>query len=119
MSWIPTDEHPPDRATASLVSTRSTTAELIRVERHKVPDAHGRPSGHPLHAVRQPVVPTCPVQLGHRHQMPGHVLRQPLPFQLPFPLLVGDVVVRDLTVQRVRVLAGDVVMSCDRGPVSS
>src|SRR5262245_27367651 len=34
---------------------RSATAELLRVQRHKVPDAHRRPAGHPLHAVRQPV----------------------------------------------------------------
>ena len=64
---------------------RSTTAELIRVKRHKFPDAHRRPAGHPLHAVRQPVIPTRPVQLGHRHQMPGQVLRQPLPFSAPVP----------------------------------
>src|SRR5215510_7004304 len=48
-------------------------------------------------------------QLGHRHQMPGQVLWQPLLFQLPFPILGGDVRVRDLTVQRVRVLPGDPV----------
>jgi hypothetical protein len=92
---------------------RSTTAELLRVKRHKFPDAHRRPAGHPLHAVRQPVIPTRPVQLGHRHQMPGQVLRQPLPLQLPFPILGGDVSVRDLTVQRVREFPGDPV------PVSS
>src|SRR6266849_8410409 len=81
---------------------RPTTAELIRVKRHKFPDAHRRPAGHALHFVRQPVIPTRPVQRGHRHQMPGQMLRQPRPFQLPFPILGGDVRVRDLTVQRVR-----------------
>src|SRR5262245_60164934 len=85
---------------------RSTTAELIRVKRHKCPDAHRRPAGDPLHAGRQPVIPTCPVQLGHRHQMPGQVLRKPRPVQLPFPILGGDVSVRDLTVQRVREFPG-------------
>jgi hypothetical protein len=45
---------------------RPTAAELIRVKRHKLPDAHRRPAGHPLHAVRQPVISTRPVQLGHR-----------------------------------------------------
>src|SRR2546426_8607307 len=35
--------------------SRPTAAELIRVKRHKLPDAHRRPAGHPLHAVRQPV----------------------------------------------------------------
>jgi hypothetical protein len=37
---------------------RSTTAELIRVKRHKFPDAHRRPASHPLHAVRQPGLST-------------------------------------------------------------
>ena len=41
--------------------SRPTAAELIRVKRHEVPDAHRRPAGHPLHAVRQPVIPTRPV----------------------------------------------------------
>jgi hypothetical protein len=88
---------------------RPTTAELIRVQRHKFPDAHRRPAGRPLHPVRQPVIAPRPVQLGHCHQMPGQVVRQPRPFQLPFPILGGDVRVRDLTVQRVRVLPGDPV----------
>ena len=88
---------------------RSTTAKLIRVKRHKFSDAHRRPAGDPLHAVRHPVIPTRAVQLGHRHQMPGQLLRQPYPLQLPFPILGGDVRVRDLTVQRVRVLPGDPV----------
>src|SRR3989441_1070678 len=86
-----------------------TTAELIRVKRHKFPDAHRRPAGHPLHAVRQPVIPTRPVQLGHRQQMQGQVLRQSRLLQLPFPILGGNVSVCDLTVQRVRVLPGDSV----------
>jgi hypothetical protein len=38
--------------------------------------------------------------------MPGQVLRQPRPFQFPFPILGRDVRVRDLTVQCVRVLRG-------------
>src|SRR5262245_17951641 len=71
--------------------SRSTTAELIRVERHEVPDARRRPACHSLHTVCHPVIPTRPVQLGHRHQVPGQVLRQPHPFQLPFPILGGDV----------------------------
>src|SRR3989454_1568499 len=86
---------------------RATTAELLRVKRHKFPDAPRRPAGHPLHAVRQPVILTRPVQLAHRHQMPGQVLRQPRPFQLLFPILGRDVSVRDLTVQRVREFPGD------------
>jgi len=57
---------------------RSTTAELIRVMRHNFPDADRQPAGHPLHTVRHPVIPTHAVQLGHRHQMPGQVLRQPI-----------------------------------------
>ena len=81
---------------------RSTTAELIGMKRHEFPDTHRRPAGHALHAVRHPVIPTRAVQLGHRHQMPGQVLRQPYPLQLPVPILGGDVRVRDLTVQRVR-----------------
>jgi hypothetical protein len=86
---------------------RSTTAELICVKGHKVPDAHRRPAGYPLHAVRHAVIPIRPVQLGHRHQMPGQVIRQSHLLQLPFPILGGDVRVRDLTVQRVGVLPGD------------
>ena len=77
---------------------RSTTAELIRVRRHKFPDAHRRPAGNPLHTVRHADIPTRPVQVGHRHQMPVQVVRQPRPFQLPFPILGGDVTVRDLAV---------------------
>src|SRR5712692_1700261 len=68
---------------------RPTAAELIRVKRHKLPDAHRRPAGHPLHAVRQPVIPTRPVQLRHRQQMQGQMLRQSLLLQLPFPILGG------------------------------
>lgn len=45
---------------------RSRIAELMRVERHKLPDGHCRTTGHPLHAVRHPVIPTGSVQLGHR-----------------------------------------------------
>ncbi len=39
----------------------------------------------------------------HRDQMPGHVFRETLPLQFPFPLLGGHIEVRDRTVQRVRV----------------
>ena len=42
---------------------RSTAAELVRVQCHELPDAHRRPTGHPLHPIRQPVVPARPVQL--------------------------------------------------------
>src|SRR5215813_14646483 len=41
--------------------------------------------------------------------MLGQVLRQPHPFQLSFPILGGNVRVRDLTVQRGRVLTSDPV----------
>src|SRR4029453_1741858 len=34
-------------------ASRPATAELIRVKRHEVPDAHRRPAGHPLPPVRQ------------------------------------------------------------------
>ena len=37
---------------------RLTTDELIRVQRDKFPDTHGRAPGDPLHAVRQSVIPT-------------------------------------------------------------
>ena len=86
---------------------RPTAAELIRVKRHKLLDAHRRPAGHPLHAVRQPVIPTRPVQLRHRQQMQSQVLRQPLLLEVPFPILRRNVSVCDLTVQRVRVLPGE------------
>ena len=78
----------------------STAAEFIRVKRDKFPDAHRRPAGYPLHAVRLPVIPTRPVQLAHRNKMAVQVLRQRLLFQLLFPILGRDVSVRDLTVQR-------------------
>src|SRR5258705_5683230 len=83
-----------------------TAAELVRVKRHELADAHRRPAGHPLHAVRQPVIPTPPVQLGHRQQMLGQVLRYPRLLQLTFPILGGNVGVFDLTVDRIRVLPG-------------
>ena len=98
---------------------RSTTAELIRVKRHKFPDAHRRPAGHPLHAVRQPVIPTRPVQLGHRHQMPGQVLRQPRLFQLPFPILGGMSEYVTSRFSASEYSRATPCMSCDRGPVSS
>ena len=53
------------------------SAELICVKRHRFPDAHSRAAGHPLHSVRQPMVPTRPLQLGHSHQMPGQVPGSP------------------------------------------
>ena len=53
----------------------ATSAELLRVKRHKFPDAHRRPAGHPLHAVRLPVITTRPVQLAHRQKMPRQMLR--------------------------------------------
>src|SRR5262249_10562174 len=87
----------------------STTSELLRVKRYEFPDAHRWPSRHLLHASSLPVISTLSVQLGHRHQVLGQVLRQPRPFQLPFPFLGGNVLVCDLTVQRVRVLPCDPV----------
>ena len=63
-------------------SSRSTTAELIGMKRHEFPDTHRRPAGHPLQAVRHSIMPTRAVQLGHRHQMPGQVLR---PSSAPVP----------------------------------
>src|SRR5207244_12968216 len=45
---------------ATLLFLRSTAAELICVKRHELPDARRRPAGHPLHAVRQLVILTCP-----------------------------------------------------------
>src|SRR5437016_4578987 len=80
----------------------STTAELIRVKRHKFPDAHRELASHPLHTVCQSVVPTGAVQLAHRHQMMGKVIWQPELLQRPFPIVSGNVSVSDLTVQRVR-----------------
>ena len=61
-------------------SLRSTTAEFIRVKRHKFTDAHRWPAGHQLHAVSHPVIPTCSVQLGHGQQMQGEMLRHVLVF---------------------------------------
>src|SRR5437867_1069572 len=72
-------------AACSVLLVRSAS-ELTGVKRDKFPDAHRRPASHPLHAVRQAVIPTRPVQLGHGNQMPGQVLRQPRPFQLTFPI---------------------------------
>src|SRR5262249_20736831 len=88
---------------------RPPTAEATRVKRPNPPGAHRRAAGPPLHAVREPVIPTCPVQLAHRHQVTGQVLRQPRPCELPFPIVGGDVGVRNLTVQRVREFTGDPV----------
>src|SRR5258706_4188795 len=44
---------------------RATTAELIRLKRHKFPDAHRRPARHPLHCVRQTIIPIRSIQLRH------------------------------------------------------
>ena len=85
----------------------ATSAELLRVKRHKFPNAHRRSSGHPLDAVRPPVITTPPVQLAHRQKMPRQMLRHTSPFQPLFPLLGADVGVRNLSVQRVREFAGD------------
>src|SRR5215471_9610184 len=52
-----------ERAIRSGGPLRSTAAELVRVQCHELPDAHRRPTGHPLHTVRQLVVPARPVQL--------------------------------------------------------
>jgi hypothetical protein len=59
-----------------FIFSRATHAELIGVKRDKFPDTHCRPAGHPLHAVRYPIIPTRPVQLCHRQRMPGQVLWQ-------------------------------------------
>jgi len=88
---------------------RVESAEFIGVKRHKFPDAHRRSAVHPLDAVRLPVIPISPVQLGHRHEMPRQVLRLSQPFQPPFAILRGNVRLRDLTVQRFRELPGDAV----------
>ena len=44
---------------------RSTTAELVRVMRRRFPDAHRRPAGHTLHTVRNLVIRTRAIHLGH------------------------------------------------------
>jgi hypothetical protein len=48
--------HPDDQT-----GSRPTTAELIRVKRHELPDTHRRPAGHALDAVHQAVIATRPV----------------------------------------------------------
>jgi hypothetical protein len=53
---------------------------------------------HPLHAVGHPVIPVCPVQLGHRHQMVGQVLRHSHLLQTLFPILGRYVGIGDLAV---------------------
>src|SRR6202011_5814629 len=67
------------RALGAVCLLGTTSAELLRVKRHKFPDAHRRPAGHPLDAVRPPVIATRPVQLAHRQKMPGQMLRHTLP----------------------------------------
>jgi hypothetical protein len=86
-----------------------TSAELMCVKRHKFTDAHRRPASHPLHTVRQPVIPTRPVQLAHCHHMTGKVLGQSKRFQPPFPVLDGSVSVSNVTVQGVRKFPRDLV----------
>ena len=88
---------------------RSTTAELIHVKRYKFANAHRRSARHPLDAIRHPVIPTRPMQLGHGHEVVGQVLWHFLSFQLAFPIFGVDIRVRDPTVQRVREFPGDPV----------
>ncbi len=96
---------------------RSTTAERIRVMRHKCPEAHHRPV---TRSTRPPAGHSAPpVKLGYCHQMPGQVLRQPYPFQLPFPILGGDVRVSISRFSASEYSRATPCMSCDRGPVSS
>src|SRR5260370_9584189 len=90
------------RALGAVCLLGATSAELLRVKRHKFPDAHRRPAGHPLDAVRLPVITTRPVQLAHRQKMPRQILRHTLPFQLLFPLLGAYFMLRDPSLQRVR-----------------
>src|SRR5258708_12994455 len=61
----------------------ASSAELLRVKRHKFPDAHRRPTGHPLDAVRLPVLTTRPVQLAH----PPNIPRLKPHHHFPFPPL--------------------------------
>jgi hypothetical protein len=53
----------------------ATAAELLRVKRHKFPDAHRRPAGQSLDAVHLPVITTRPVQRAHRQKVPHQMLR--------------------------------------------
>src|ERR1700730_17500873 len=91
----------------AVIVLGATSAELLRVKRHKFPDAHRRPTGHPLDAVRLSVITARPVQLAHRQKMTRQMPRNTLPFQPLFPLLGAEVRIRDLSVQRVREFAGD------------
>src|SRR5262249_21856524 len=68
------------RALGSLCLLRTTSAKLLRVERYKFPDAHRRPAGHLLDAVRPSVITTRPVQLAHRQKMSRQMLRHTLSF---------------------------------------
>src|SRR5262249_21567860 len=88
---------------------RSTTAELIRVTRHKFANAHRGPVRQPLYVVCHPVIPALAMQLAHLHEVVSQVLRHFLSFQLPFPFSGGNVKVRDFTAQRVRKFPGDPV----------
>src|SRR6266446_5681399 len=63
------------RALGAVCLLGATSAELLRVKRYKFPDAHRRPAGHPLDAVRLPVITTCSVQRAHRQQVPHQMLR--------------------------------------------
>src|ERR1043166_9822924 len=81
------------RKAKDFAALRSTGAELIRVKRHKFPDTHRRTAGHSLHAVRQSIIPTSPVQFAHCHHMTGEVLRHSKPFKLPFKIAGRNVCV--------------------------
>jgi hypothetical protein len=96
-----------------------STAELVCVKRDEFPDAHRRPVGHALDAVRHPVVSARPVQLAHRHHMPDEVVRQSLPFQLSFPLLRGMSTYVTTRFSASENSCATAFMSSDRGPVSS
>src|SRR5882724_4967291 len=86
---------------------RLTTAELIRVKRHKLPDTHRRLAGYPRYAVCHAVKPTRPVQLSDRYQMFDQVLRHARLFQPLCPIVGRNVSVGDFTVQRFRILPSD------------
>src|SRR5690242_18468723 len=50
-------------------------AEVSGVEGNELLDAHGWATGDALNTVRQAIIPTRPVQLAHRHEMAGQVVR--------------------------------------------
>ncbi len=63
------------RALGALRLLGATAAELLRVKRHKFPDAHRGPAGQSLDAVHLPVITTRPVQRAHRQKVPHQMLR--------------------------------------------